>query len=535
LPQTKKSGVKKNFLKSGPDLLMIILLILISYIYGFHQILDFPPYSTHQWRQGDALSMALSYYHNGMDFFEPRMLYQRSIEGRAVGEFPLIYYLDAAIWQVTGISYRVMRLTNLLLVLLGLFALYKSIRLLTEDKFTAFLIPLFVFTAPVIAFYSCNYLVNVPALAFIYMSWYFFVAYYKKQRFGYLIAAALLAGMAGLLRVTMLIGFAPFIVFFVLEKVGLLRQNVFRHNSILSILLLVFPFIIAFIWYDFAKHYNSVNKSVYFLTTIRPIWILDAQQIGQIWAQIEAKKLDRIYNLWILPIFPLAILSFLATIKKQHVYLIVFTLTVMLGIGAYLLLWYSNLGVHDYYWIELFLLLPPLLYSLAYLLLRLPKSKYNPLWVKIPFVLILLISLVSTTALMRISYFYENSSFTRLFLNKKELESWQWYHWYYEQKFKDFETIKPYLQSKGLQDDDLVAAMNDYTPNVTLSLMDQKGISALYTKKLPLDEKMKYYIGKGAVWFLVTDTTEFNAALFRKFDATKVGEYGHVTIFKLKK
>jgi hypothetical protein len=513
---------------------MLILLISFSFIYGFHQILDFPPYSTHQWRQADALSMTLSYYHNGMDFWEQRMLYQRSIDGRAVGEFPVIYYLDAAIWQLTGISYAVMRLLNLFLVFMGLLALHKTIRLLTNDKFTAYFIPLFVFTAPVIAFYSCNFLVNVSALGFIYMSWYFFVVYYKKHRLAYLVLAVIMASLAGLLRVTMLIGFVPFLAFFVLEKLQWLKKNIFRHNSILTVFMLLLPFMIAFLWYDFAKHYNSINKSGYFLTTIRPIWILDANRILHIWETIEAKKLERIYNLLLLPLFPLTLLVFLATIKKQQAYLAIFTGTIFAGIIAYFMLWYSNLGEHDYYWIELFLLVPPLMYSVAAVLSRLPRSRINPLWIKVPLVMILLYSLLSTTALMRISYFYEDSTFTRMFFNKKQLESWQWYHWYYRQKFKDFETIKPYLKANGLKEDDLVAVMNDYSPNVSLSIMDQKGVSALYTSRLAPEDKMNYYIEKGASWFLLTDTTEFNTALFRKFDAGRVGKYGHITVFKLK-
>ena len=208
----------KKQIKFKREYLLVIALIGISFLYGYHIIAFHPPYSTHQWRQTDGLSIALNYHKEGMNFLEPKMHFQYSEQGRAIGEFPIIYYLNAAIWKFTGQSYFTARLLNLLLVFAGLLALYKTIYLIIKSQFTALFIPLFVFSSPLIAFYSNNFPVNVPALSIVFICWYFFVRYFQDKKIAYLIFFSGFASLAILLRTTMAIGLCPIFLLFILEK-----------------------------------------------------------------------------------------------------------------------------------------------------------------------------------------------------------------------------------------------------------------------------------------------------------------------------
>jgi len=49
--------------------LFLIVLVGIFFSYGYHIITFSPPYSIHQWRQADALSLALNYFKEGNEFF----------------------------------------------------------------------------------------------------------------------------------------------------------------------------------------------------------------------------------------------------------------------------------------------------------------------------------------------------------------------------------------------------------------------------------------------------------------------------------
>ena len=104
------------------NLIFILLFILVSFLYKLQVSIKYAPSSIHQWRQADALSITKNYFEEGMHFFEAKIHFQGSIEGKAIGEFPIIYYINASIWKITGQNYITVRLLNLCIVFLGLFS-----------------------------------------------------------------------------------------------------------------------------------------------------------------------------------------------------------------------------------------------------------------------------------------------------------------------------------------------------------------------------------------------------------------------------
>ena len=105
-------------------LIAFLLICLLTFIYNFQEIYEFAPFSVHKWRQSDAYSMALNYYNKGSSFFDPSIHFHSSKGGKAVGEFPIIYYLNSFIWKFTGVNFWVPRMVNTLIVLGGFYSLF---------------------------------------------------------------------------------------------------------------------------------------------------------------------------------------------------------------------------------------------------------------------------------------------------------------------------------------------------------------------------------------------------------------------------
>ena len=74
------------------NILFIISYLTLCYAFGYDEILSMNPSGDHIWRPSDGLSMAYTYYSEGNDFLEPKMLNQPGNDGRAVGEFPILYF-----------------------------------------------------------------------------------------------------------------------------------------------------------------------------------------------------------------------------------------------------------------------------------------------------------------------------------------------------------------------------------------------------------------------------------------------------------
>jgi len=513
--------------------LFILSLIGISCLYGYHKIIDYPPYSIHQWRQADGLSVALNYYEEGMNFFEPKIHFNYSVEGRAVGEFPVLYYLNAAIWKITGHSHFTARLFNLLLVYLGLFALYKTVIEMNNSHFLAMFIPLIVFSSPLIAFYSNNFLVNVPALSLMFICWYYFIRYFKDKKIKYLVLLACFATLSILLRTTMIIGFVPVLLLFLLEKIRYFKKNIFVNNFWLEGLLLSLPCLSIVFWLVFVRSYNASSDSVYYLTTIRPIWELSREEIIKTWHMLSENIMPSVYHPGILFLTGILIMVMLMVIREISSYMIVFNISILILLLLYLLFWYANLNVHDYYLIELFLLIPPLFIALADFVKKHLSLIYKSAEIKILVLTILIFSVGHSTAKTRLKYHSTENIFIHLFLPEREIELWDWFHWDYETRLKAYETITPYLRSLGIEREDFVVSIPDPSPNISLYFMDQKGFTSLYQDGKTVREQLDFFNDRGADYLIINDTTLYHTENFNEYLQTKIGRYKNIEIFKL--
>ena len=96
----------RKILKNN-TLYFLLVLILVSLFYYYPKIVLKRPESVHKWRQSDCTSLALNYYQNGMNFFQPQthnFTSDNDTSGYcATSEIPFVYYFVAILYKIFGI------------------------------------------------------------------------------------------------------------------------------------------------------------------------------------------------------------------------------------------------------------------------------------------------------------------------------------------------------------------------------------------------------------------------------------------------
>ncbi|MEY3238432.1 MAG: hypothetical protein RI883_2533 [Bacteroidota bacterium] len=484
----------------------------------------------HQWRQSDAYSITYNYYAEGMHFFEPKIHNQTSKEGKAVGEFPIIYYIDALIWKITGPSFFSSRVSNLCFAFLGLFALFRMIQIVLKDYFFAYIIPILLFSSPLYGYYSNSFLINIPALSFLFIGWYYFMLFYNKKNSWILVVSILFITLAGLLRPSMLIGFLPFYALLFLELIGYFKSALFFKKTVHSAILML-PIVVVYGWMTFSKNYNAVNDSIYFLSTIRPIW--ENENIPLVWSKLSFGMLSEWYHTSVRTIFCLIFLWLILNPKKLNKLAFLFTCSIVLELILYVILWYSNFDIHDYYLIEFFILIPPLLICFLFYIKENHENIFYSKSIRAMTIVALCLSLFYGASKTRMKYDKKVFFLTEMFLSEDEIGYWKWFHWDYDMKSKAYETVTPYLRSLGIKRTDIVVSVPDQSPNITLSLMDQKGFTSIYSSDENLQDYLPKFIKKGAKYLIVKESSILENDKLSKYTKEKIGSYRNIQIYEL--
>ena len=161
------------------------------------------PCSDHAWRQGDSYSFALTYFYEDNKLFEPSLLFTgEQGHGRAVSEFPIIYFVTAKIWKITGVTPSVLRTINFLILLLGLFHLFLFLLKIFQDYFWALFVVLILYSSPLIGYYSFNFIPNIPALGLALTGLYYLFKFITSEKLIYLLIYTAIFSLAVLIKVT---------------------------------------------------------------------------------------------------------------------------------------------------------------------------------------------------------------------------------------------------------------------------------------------------------------------------------------------
>jgi hypothetical protein len=515
--------------KSYAAFLFIAILTVVSFYYGYNKIAFKKPQSVHKWRQSDCASIALNYYQGGMHFFSPETHNLTSDGGTSgqsmTSEIPVLYYSVACFYSVFGYHDYIYRIFNTLLFLLGLFYLFRLLRFLIKDVFWAITLALLFFTSPILVYYGNNYLSNSSALAFSIIGWYYFIRFYSEGKTKWFYISMAVFFLAAAFKVTALFSLFAVTGIYILEIAGLIKlkeaTTLFKHpfRNIIPILAI---FSIIGLWLIYAHNYNQKHDCFYFSTTIFPIWELDKAGINGV--------LDNIKNLWLDQYFHKSVLLFIAacflfimiSFRKSNKLLFLSVIFILAEAITYIFLQFWTFADHDYYTIDMYILLILVVVTTFDILRRHYTRIFTSIPVKIAFIFILLFNV-----------YYAGQKINERYTG--------WMNDYPANK--DIYSITPYLRQIGITPTDTVISIPDFS-HASLYLMNQKGWTEYTDTRFSKEKEIRYNqdsagiqcsIDKGAKYLILNGIEElYRKPYLQSYSYNLKGRYNDVLIFDLR-
>ena len=433
-----------------------------------------------------------------------------------MGEFPLIYFLVAQLWNIFGYHEFIFRLLNLLIFFTALFFLFKILEDKLEDSFWALIIVLLLFTSPLLVYYANNFLPNVPAFSFGIFGFYNFYQFYKKGKNSFLYLSCFFFLLAGLIKITSIIGFVCVVGIFLFERLHLLKRkdgtSIFRQ-PLKQIVPLAMTIIALLSWTYYVRYYNERNKSSIFLTSVLPLWNVTYNQFELTLLGIK-ENFKWNYFRPIEEIFLLIQFLLLFIYKKRvNSYLSFINIVLALSMLIFFLFFFQNLNLHDYYLIDFVLLVPAISLTFFSILKERFYKVYHSPYTRLIFMIFLIHNI--DFARRRINARYE-SPLTNP--NQSSLNN-------------TLNNITPYLRRIGINRNDRVICFPDGSPNTSLYLMDQKGWTNF---NVPMDSlSIRNRIVQGAKYLIICDNELYKNKQLEPFLGKKIGSYKTVEIFGL--
>ncbi|MEI7595979.1 MAG: glycosyltransferase family 39 protein [Bacteroidota bacterium] len=512
-----------------PALVLFFLLILLSLAYNFQEILFIGPYSIHQWRQTDCLSVTLNYFRENLNFLEPSINWIGAKgNGKVVAEFPIIYFIIGNLWKLFGQHESIFRIFNLLIVFTGLYHLYKLFKSQLQSSFWSIFSVLFLFTSPILVYYSNSFIADGPALGLALIACYYIWKYYSTNVRNALYLACVFFLLAGLIKLSSLLIFValiPFQIYLIIKK----RKSypVYTISPFIIVIILIFA------WLKYANIYNSANNDGLFLQGILPIWKMNALQIKTMAVALYNDLLPSFLNITALFIVLFMFIFSLINYKKANKFLISVNVITFAGVFAFIILFFQVFNVHDYYLVNLLIIIPLTILTFLDLIKKNYPNFLEIKSIKTLAVIALSMLIYHTAVINRMKYNAKDRIVkASIFIDKTTFDYWDWYHWYYSYSFKALETVKPYLRSLGIKRSDKVISIPDPTPNISLYLMDQKGFTDFgYAEKG--EERIIKFKEMGAKYLIIFDPSLVNQEYLKPFLKNQIGTYDNISIFKL--
>ncbi len=493
-----------NILRSRylQNTLFVFLLLVVYIFYNYYEILFLKPQGIHFIRQTDSLSFVLGYYKYGMNFFEPKGLNLINSGGKAVSEFPILYYTTACLYFIFGEKEFILRLLNISIVSMGFFFLFKLIRNFLQDVFYAFLFTFLFLSSTILIYYTNNFLPDASALGFSLMAWYYFYKFLSTKEKKKLILSFFFFTMSSLLKVTFFIN--PIAAFLTLFYLIFITKKLTQTRFVL--LLFAGSLLINLLWIAFVIYYNKSNGE-YYLTNIRPIWRLSSHSIYDVW--------DHISNYWYTKYYFQTTIHLMTTIsvlgvifiRKIKIKMLIPAILLALGSLIYILLFYEMFKDHDYYFITL---LPTIIFIVI--------ASFSGIQIKYP-------KLISHFTVRLILLFI---CLLSLNYSKKKLDQ------RYSTNIKSsisyvLNGFEDYLSELGVGEFSKVIVVKDISRNGSLYMLKRQGWILNDFAELNKATISKY-VKLGAEYLVLTDKTKAQNLL--KFGQI-IGEKNGVTVIKL--
>lgn len=530
--------MKKISIVKNKKIIFILFFILVCIIYNYYNIFQLPPRSIHQWRQSDGLSMTLNYYYDGMNFFSPEihcLISDNGTSGKAVGECPILYYFIAILWKIFGVHEWIYRFVGLLFVFLGLYSLFRITDYFVKNTFWSIGLSILLFTSPIFANYGISFLTNVPAICLVLAGWWYFLRFYITKKNSILYFSMILFLIAGLLKISSLISYIFLLMLFIGERMPFLNKkkkfifNDFNKNIIPFLLVII----INFAWYYYAKRYNNIHGQRYFTDELRTIWGMDKNKIFQFLLQIRKNTIYQLFNPLVLYSFIFMFLTIILTPKKQPKFFLFGTYLLIIGGILYIFAWFQAFDVHDYYYIDLLIIIIFIYLTFLIFLKNNFEQFLKSFVLKILFLIFLVFNIIYCHDMLELRYFPKKDK-QYIVEGIQDIGLYKWYDWNYENTIKACETITPYLRSIGIHRNDKVLSIPDQSLNISLYLMDQKGFTDHDFNDLKGADRIKKIISLGAKYLIINNKNLLSEDYMSPFLIKKIGEYKNVLIYDLR-
>ncbi|MBK7681482.1 MAG: hypothetical protein IPJ26_02945 [Bacteroidetes bacterium] len=281
----------------------------------------------------------------------------------------------------------------------------------------------------------------------------------------------------------------------------------FTRPLVLASCLIVFG--LTYSWYTYAKYLNDTyGLTVFLMKSMRPeSWEAIknvAKHINEIWVQFYFPK--AFYYLFLVTI------GFIVyQIRKVNEQLILIFIGYFFGVLSFVYMMFVQFGDHDYYIITLLPLLF-FMFLLAFNSLEKLKigSKFN-----------------SGIVLVLIAFLLFGVKFNRAHQKFRMDEHCWLYDW---SRYKDYQTVEPYVKELGLKSTDKVIAILDYSPNIALYFLNLKGWSVA---DIADDESIQRAMIHKPSFLVVNDLAQLDRPIFKDQPPQKIGQYKSILFYKI--
>lgn len=496
-------------------LIFSLLFAGLCWLYNYNETFVQSPQSVHIWRQTNGLSITQMYYQHDLNFFQPEIQNQMGdggTSGKSAGEFPIIYYAVAKIWQVFGKSEWSFRLIQLLILFSGIFLLFRMLIPLTGNALRAGFISMLVFTSPMIIFYGPNFLPDAPALAFTFIAWFFFYQFYKKRKILSLWISAIFFFLAITLKITTVTSFIALGMWCLIETIFIKAEKRTFNFRLKHYIPFIISILFIILWNYYVDYYNGLHKADFSFRGIWPIWEITKTQFYRI-----LDILDKIYfrEFFAPPLQYVTILVWifmLLKIRKIAPFFGFLLIIMPLGFAAILALWFQVLEGHDYYLISQIQVLV-IVWVIFFIYMK-EKRIWNH-----PFVYILFLVAFA---------FLANDGIRR---HKARYEGWM--NEGYKTHMEALTEIGPKLKEWDIKPEDKVISIPDKSINASLYYMDRKGYTE-FGSDFSKEEIFRQRINQGAKYLVINDTTILCQPLIQKFTGNCIGIFRNIKVYRLK-
>ncbi len=515
----------------------LLALVIVFLIYSTPYVLQSPLCSVHLWRQTDSLSFCRYYYENGLKFFDTGIqayLFKDFESNKTIGEFPIVYYLTACIWKITGENLWVLRVITLTLFSMALYSTFRAFRLLGVSRFYSTFSLILACTSPAVVIYSTNFLPDMHAVSISLIASFFYIRFVIFQRIGHWWISLLLFCLAALIKPTAVIPFGVIGLLWILDITSLFRLK--THQLFPSLLITIMGFFLVFVvnamYLLWVAHYNNTYGGWFTPNAIFTPWNQPQEDINRYLEMAPYFLFPKVFSASMFLFLGASLLIVFIDRNKETILSRLVLLFTLIGSVAYILLFFKW-DVHDYYSLAL---LPFPLVILATLYFRIKTIQFTSAK---RIAAVLGVALISFNVFyasqhVQLRYAPKHNKNYSLVTNTKEAELMKYHSWYHVEHFRAFDNIESELNRLGITRDVKVISMPDESFQASLFMMHRKGWTGgqkdNFTK-----EGIKRKIDCGAQFLLINDFQRAcNMGLDTLFIGTPIDTIQNILVYRLR-